>query len=55
MKEQKTAIGIYIPQKILTVIDEQRGRISRSSFLVMIIEDAVKRGIDIEKLVAGEC
>jgi hypothetical protein len=38
MQKQKTPVGISFPTDILRKIDEERGDISRSKYLLRIIE-----------------
>ncbi|RLG92244.1 MAG: hypothetical protein DRO36_01965 [Candidatus Hecatellales archaeon] len=36
------AVTIWLPMDLLKAIDEVRGNISRSSFIVWLVEDAIK-------------
>jgi hypothetical protein len=37
-QEQKVPVGLNIPKPILNVIDQKRGRISRSTYVTILLE-----------------
>jgi len=49
--EASTALSLYLPRDLVRTLDQSRGPFSRSRLIVLVLEDAVKRGIDLAKLV----
>jgi hypothetical protein len=37
-KEEKIATGVYLPKQIIHAIDLKRGRISRSTYIAILLE-----------------
>lgn len=46
-------LGLYVPRDLVKALDKARGPFSRSRFIVLILQDAVKHGVDAAKLVSG--
>jgi hypothetical protein len=53
LPEKKIPVGFYAPENLLKTIDQKRGPFSRSRFIVLILQNAVKQGVDVAKLVSG--
>jgi hypothetical protein len=53
LPEKKIPVGFYAPENLLKIIDQKRGPLSRSMYIVLVLQDALKRGIDAAKLVSG--
>jgi metal-responsive CopG/Arc/MetJ family transcriptional regulator len=50
--QSSTSVGISLPKKIMSEIDTERGDVSRSRFLLRLLEDkfpAEKRNLQIKK------
>jgi metal-responsive CopG/Arc/MetJ family transcriptional regulator len=43
MHEERIPVGLNLPKQILDVIDERRGRYSRSAYVATILEELLDR------------
>ena len=43
MVEEKIPVGLNLPRSVLEVIDLKRGRISRSTYVTILLERLLKR------------
>ena len=46
-------LGLYVPRDLVKALDKVRGPFSRSRFIVLILQDAVKKGVDAAKVASG--
>lgn len=44
MHEEKVATGLNIPRDIIQIIDQRRGRISRSTYVTILLERLLLKG-----------
>jgi hypothetical protein len=42
----------YLPDDLLAELDQRRGRLSRSMFLKLILEDAFRRNVELSELLS---
>ena len=45
-------LGLYVSRDLVKALDKAKGLFSRSRFIVLILQDALKRGVDAAKLVS---
>ncbi|MGA8858052.1 MAG: hypothetical protein WB643_12925 [Candidatus Bathyarchaeia archaeon] len=43
-QEEKIATGVYLPRQIIEAIDLKRGRISRSTYITILLERLLLKG-----------
>ncbi|MFI5449049.1 MAG: hypothetical protein ACHQ03_04690 [Candidatus Bathyarchaeia archaeon] len=43
--EKKIPVGLNLPVSILMMIDDSRGRVSRSTYVTIILEQLAKEGM----------
>ena len=51
--ERKTPYSVYLSESLLAKLDESKGPFSRSRLVTLILENAVRNGIDLPSLVRG--
>jgi len=55
MSKENVTVGIYMPSSVLGEIDRKRGRLSRSLYIVLLLEQALKEnGSSASKLVNSQ-
>lgn len=49
----KRQLSLYFPEDLVAELDKSKGPLSRSRLIVLILQSAVEKGIDLSKLVSG--
>jgi metal-responsive CopG/Arc/MetJ family transcriptional regulator len=44
VQEERIPVGLNLPKQLLAVIDEKRGRYSRSAFVATVLEQLLLKG-----------
>jgi len=44
VNDEKIAVGFYLPQKIVQILDQKRGRTSRSAYVTILLERLLTKG-----------
>ena len=49
--EGKAELSLYVPKTLIKELDNKRGPFSRTKLIVLLLEAAVREGVDLGKLV----
>ena len=50
---ERKQLSLYFPGQLVEDLDSSKGPLSRNKLIVLLLQQAVKNGIDLAKLVGG--
>jgi hypothetical protein len=53
-EQEARQLSLYFPGQLVEDLDNSKGPLSRNKLIVLILQQAIKTGIDLAKLVSGE-
>lgn len=53
MPTETRQLSLYFPGQLVEELDSSKGPLSRNKLIVLILQQAIKNGVDLAKLVSG--
>ena len=52
-EDERRQLSLYFPGQLVEDLDSSKGPLSRNKLIVLILQQAIKNGVDLAKLVSG--
>jgi hypothetical protein len=52
-EQERRQLSLYFPGQLVEELDGCKGLLSRNKLIVLLLQQAIKKGVDLAKLVSG--